>query len=155
MTTYTDAEKELWRELRDFAEKASGERKTRIASCLIWPDGRKVFGTNRLRDDHGLSDQEIAERIRPKFYNAIKHSEPDAIDRARDLGLDLDKAKLYSLLLPCPACAEIIAKTKITTVIALTHRTKQNGLFDNPLEDSQKTFDEADIQYGIGEPDGQ
>lgn len=154
MTTYTDTEMELWRELQDFADKASGERKTRVAACLIWPNGRKVFGANRLRDGHGLTDQEIAERVRPKFHDAMKCGEPDAIDKAVELGLDLGEAKLYSLMFPCPGCAEKIAKTKIKTIVALTHRTKHNGKFDNPLEDSRKTFDAVGIQYDIGEPDG-
>lgn len=127
MTTYTDTEMELWRELRDFADKASGERKTRVAACLIWPNGRKVFGANRLRDGHCLTDQEIAERVRPKFYDAMKCGEPDAIDKAVELGLDLGEAKLYSLMFPCPGCAEKIAKTKIRIIVALTHRTKHNG----------------------------
>lgn len=82
MAAYTDKEMDLWRELKDFADKASGDRKTHVAACLIWPDGRKVFGANRLRDDHGLIDQEIAERVRPKFHNAMKCGEPDAIDKA-------------------------------------------------------------------------
>lgn len=145
---------ELWRELKDFAEKASGDRKTHVAACLIWPDGRKVFGANRLKDGHSLTDQEIAERVRPKFHDAIKCGEQDAIDKAVELGLDLGEAKLYSLLFPCPRCAEKIAKTKIKTIVALTHRTKHNGTFDNPLEDSRKAFDTVGIHYDIGEPDG-
>lgn len=71
-----------------------------------------------------------------------------------ELGLDLGEAKLYSLLFPCPGCAEKIAKTAIKTIVALTHRTKHNGAFDNLLEDSRKTFDSVGIQYDIGEPDG-
>ena len=153
MTTYTDAEMELWRELQDFADKASGDRKTHVAACLIWPDGRKVFGANRLRDDHDLTDQEIAERPRPKFHDAMKCSEADTIDKAAQLGLDLSDAKLYSTMFPCPRCAEKIAKTKIRDIMALTHRTKHNGKFDNPLEDSRKTFDAVGIRYDIGEPD--
>lgn len=154
MNTYTDTEMDLWRELQDFADKASGDRKTHVAACLIWPNGRKVFGANRLRDGHSLTDQEIAERVRPKFHDAMKCGEPDAIDKAVELGLDLGDAKLYSLMFPCPGCAEKIAKTQIKTIVALTHRTKHNGKFDNPLEDSRKTFDEVGIQYDIGEPDG-
>jgi hypothetical protein len=103
MTTYTDTEMELWRELKDFAEKASGDRKTHVAACLIWPSGRKVFGANRLKDGHSLTDQEITERVRPKFHDAMKCGEPDAIDKAMELGLDLGEAKLYSLMFPCQA----------------------------------------------------
>ncbi|MET0779834.1 MAG: deaminase [Candidatus Saccharimonadales bacterium] len=114
---------ELWRELKDFADKASGDRKTHVAACLVWPDGRKVFGVNHLRDDHGLTDQEIAERLRPKFHDAMKCSESDTIDKAMELGLDLGKAKLYSTMFPCPRCAEKIAKTEIKDVVSLTHRT--------------------------------
>lgn len=154
MTTYADTEMALWQELRDFAEKASGERKTRVAACLVWPNGRRVFGANRLVDGHGLTDQEIADRVRPKFHDAIKCGEADVIDKAVELGLDLSDAKLYSLLFPCPRCAEKIAKTGLKTIVALFHRTKYNGKFDNPLEDSRKTFDSAGIQYDIGEPDG-
>lgn len=154
MRTYTDMEMELWRELQDFANKASGDRKTHVAACLIWPDGRKVFGANRLRDDHGLTDQEIAERVRPKFHDAMKCGEPDAIDKATELGLDLSKAKLYTTMFPCPRCAEKIVKTELKYIVALTHRTKHNGKFDNPLEDSRSIFDTARIAYEIGEPDG-
>ncbi|MEK7632237.1 MAG: hypothetical protein AAB473_00405 [Patescibacteria group bacterium] len=154
MATYTNMEMELWRELQDFAEKASGERKTRVAACLVWPSGRKVFGANRLLDGHGLTEQEITDRVRPKFYDAMKCGEPDAIDKAIELGLDLGDAKLYSLLFPCPRCAEKIAKTGIRTIVALHHRTNHNGNFDNPLEDSRKMFDSVGIQYDIGEPDG-
>jgi deoxycytidylate deaminase len=153
MRAYTDMEQELWRELKDFANKASGDRKTHVAACLIWPDGRKVFGANRLWDNHGLTDQEIAERPRPKFHDVMKCSEADAIDKATQLGLDLTEAKLYSTMFPCPRCAEKIAKTDIKYIVSLTHRTKHNGKFDNPLEDSRKTFDEAKIAYEIGEPD--
>jgi hypothetical protein len=35
----------------------------------------------------------------------------------------------------------------------MTHRTKHNGKFDNPLEYTQKAFDKANITYDIGEPD--
>jgi deoxycytidylate deaminase len=153
MMTYTNTEKKLWRELQDFADKASGERKTQVAACLIWPNGRKVFGANRLRDDHGLTEQEIAERVRPKFYDAVKCGEPDAIDKAIDLGLSLAEAKLYTLMLPCPRCAEKIVKTELKYIVALTHRTRHNGKFDNPLETSRKLFDKAKIKYDIGEPD--
>ena len=153
MTVYTDMEKELWRELKDFADKASGDRKTQVAACLVWPDGRKVFGANRLRDGHGLTKQEIAERVRPKFHDAMKCGEPDAIDKAVELGLDLADAKLYTLMLPCPRCAEKIARTELRYIVALTHRTKHNGKFDNPLEDSRKIFDKAKIKYDIGKPD--
>lgn len=153
MDTYTEAEMETWRELQNFAEKASGERKTRVSACLIWPNGRKLFGANRLRDDHGLTDQEIAERVRPKFHDAVKCGEADVIDKAIELGLNLGESKLYSLLFPCPRCAEKITKTNIKTIVALKHRTKHNGKFDNPLEDSQKIFNEVGIGYRIGEPD--
>ena len=153
MTTYTDAEHKIWEELRDFAAKASGDRKTHVAACLVWPDGRKVFGANRLRDDHNLTTQEIAERIRPKFHDAMKCGEPDAIDKAIQLGLDLAEAKLYTLMFPCPRCAEMIVKTDLKHIVALTHRVKHNGKFENPLEHSQKFFDAASIQYKIGEPD--
>ncbi len=145
---------EIWRELENFAEKASGDRKTHVAACLIWPDGRKVFGANRLRDDHGLTDQEIAERIRPKFHDAMKCGEPDAIDKAVQLGLYLTEAHLYTLMFPCPRCAEMIAKTNLKYIVAQTHRTKHNGKFDNPLEDSRIIFDKAKVAYEIGEPDG-
>jgi tRNA(Arg) A34 adenosine deaminase TadA len=150
---YTDAEIRLWEELRDFAQKASGDRKTQVAACLLLAGGRKVFGANRLQDGHDLTEQEIADRIKPKFYDAMKCGEPDAIDKAVELGLDLSEARLYTLLFPCPRCAVKIAKTKLRTIVALTHRTKHNGKFDNPLEDSQKTFDNVGIQYDIGEPD--
>ena len=153
MRTYTDTENELWDELQDFANKASGDRKTHVAACLIWPDGRKVFGANRLRDDHDLTEQEIAERIRPRFHDAMKCGEPDAIDKATQLGLDLSESTLYTLMFPCPRCADKIAKTEIKHIVALTHRTKHNGKFDNPLEDSRKIFDKAKIEYAIGEPD--
>ena len=145
---------EIWHELEDFAKKASGDRKTHVAACLVWPDGRKVFGANRLRDDHGLTDQEIVERTRPKFHDAMKCGEPDAIDKAVELGLKVADAKLYTLMFPCPRCAEKIAKTKLRYIVAQTHRTKHNGKFDNPLEDSQKIFDKAKVVYEIGEPDG-
>jgi len=145
---------EMRRELEDFAEKASGDRKTHVAACLIWPDGRKVFGANHLRDGHGLSAREIAERVRPKFHDAMKCGEPDAIDKAIELGLDLADATLYTLMFPCPRCAEQISKTKLKHIVALTHRTKHNGKFDNPLEDSRRIFDEAKVEYEIGEPDG-
>lgn len=144
-----------WYELEEFADKASGDRKTRVASCLIWPDGRKVFGTNRLRDDHDLTNQEITERVRPKFYDAMKCGEADTIDKAIQLGMNLSKAKLYSLLFPCPRCAEKIAKTKLKYIIARQHRVKHNGKFNNPLDDSCKIFDKAKIKYDIGQPDGQ
>lgn len=153
MTTHTNTEMELWRELKDFADKASGDRKTHVAACLLFPSGRKVFGANRLKDGHGLTDQEIAERVRPKFYNAMKCGESDAIDKATELGLDLGEATLYSLMFPCPGCAEKIAKAEIKTLVALTHRTKHNGKFNNPLEDSRKTLNSAGIRYDIGEPD--
>jgi tRNA(Arg) A34 adenosine deaminase TadA len=146
---------ELWHELKDFAEKASGDRKTHVAACLVWPDGRKVFGANRLRDDHDLAPHEITERIRPRFHDAMKCGEPDAIDKAIQLGLDLADAKLYTLMFPCPRCAEMITKTNLKYIVALTHRTRHNGKFDNPLEDSRKLFDKAQITYEIGEPDGQ
>ena len=80
---------EMWHELKDFAEKASGERKTQVAACLIWPNGRRVFGANRLSDNHDLTEQEIAGRVRPKFYDAMKCGEADAIDKTIELGLDL------------------------------------------------------------------
>jgi deoxycytidylate deaminase len=153
MKIYTDMEKKLWHELKDFAHKASGDRKTHVASCLIWPDGRKVFGANRLRDDHGLTDQEIAERPRPKFHDAMKCGESNVIDKATQLGLNFSEARLYTTMFPCPRCAEKIAKTEIKYIVALTHRTKHNGKFDNPLEDSRKLFDKAKIEYEIGEPD--
>ena len=145
---------EIWSELEDFADKASADRKTRVAACLVLSDGRRIFGANRLRDDHHLTEREIAERVRPKFYDAMKCGEADTIDKAMQLGLDLTAAKLYSLLFPCPRCAEKIAKTKIKSVIARKHRVKHNGKFDNPLEDSRKTFDTAKIRYDVGEPDG-
>lgn len=78
----TQLNDEIWRELKDFVQKASGERKTQVAACLIWSNGRKVFGANRLHDNHGLTEQEIADRVRPKFYDAMKCGEPDAIDKA-------------------------------------------------------------------------
>jgi deoxycytidylate deaminase len=143
----------IWHELMDFAKKASGERKTQVAACLIWPNGRKVFGANRLSDNHGLTEQEIADRVHPKFYDAMKCGEPDAIDKAIELGLNLAEAKLYTLMFPCPRCAEKIAKTELRYIVALTHRTKHNGKFDNPLEDSRKVFDKTQITYDIGEPD--
>ncbi len=143
---------EIWHELKDFAKKASGERKTQVAACLIWPNGRRVFGANRLHDNHSLTEQEIADRVRPKFYDAMKCGEPDAIDKAIELGLDLADAELYTLMLPCPRCADKITKTKIKYIVAMTHRTKHNGKFDNPLEYTQKVFDEANIKYDIGEP---
>lgn len=145
---------EMWRELEDFAEKASGDRKTHVAACLIWPDGRKIFGANRLRDNHGLTDQEIADRVRPKFHDAMKCGEPDAIDKALQLGWDLTDAKLYTLMFPCPRCAGMISKTTLKRVVAQTHRTKHNGKFDNPLEDSRRILDKAKVVYEIGEPDG-
>lgn len=143
----------IWFELKEFAIKASGERKTQVAACLIWPNGQRVFGANRLNDNHGLTEQEIADRIRPKFYDAMKCGEPDAIDKAIDLGLDLTETTLYTLMLPCPRCADKIAKTKIKNIVAMTHRTKHNGKFDNPLEYTQKVFDKARIKYKIGKPD--
>jgi deoxycytidylate deaminase len=56
-------------------------------------------------------------------------------------------------MLPCPRCADKIAKTKIKYIVAMTHRTKHNGKFDNPLEYTQRVFDKASIKYDIGEPD--
>lgn len=144
---------ELWHELEDFAKKASGDIKTKVAACLIWPDGRRVFGANRLRDSHGLTPQEITERIRPRFHDAMKCGEADAIDKAIQLGLDLGDAKLYTLMFPCPRCAEMIVKTNLKYVAALTHRTKHNGKFDSPLEDSRNLFDKFHIEYETGEPD--
>ena len=144
----------IWHELQDFASKTSGDRKTQVASCLIWPDGQKVFGANHLKDDHGLTEQEIAERVRPQFYDAMKCGEADVIDKAEQLGIDLAGAKLYSLLFPCPRCAARIAKTEIKDVTARQHRVKHNGKFDNPLEDSQRIFDAAGVRYDAGKPDG-
>jgi deoxycytidylate deaminase len=145
---------DIWTELEDFANKASGDRKTHVASYVIWPNGQKVFGTNHLKDNHGLTEQEITERIRPQFYDAMKCSEMDAIERAEQLGLDFTDANLYSLLFPCPRCAEKIAQTKIKNIVARKHRVKHNGKFDNPLEDSQNIFERANITYDAGEPDG-
>jgi len=107
----------------------------------------------RNYDNHSLTEQEIADRVRPKFYDAMKCGEPDAIDKALELGLDLADARLYTLMLPCPRCADKIAKTKIKYIVAMTHRTKHNGKFDNPLVYTQKVFDKANIKYDIGEPD--
>ncbi|HSX15516.1 MAG TPA: hypothetical protein VLF40_01880 [Candidatus Saccharimonadales bacterium] len=144
----------IWNELQDFADKASGDWKTHVASYLVWPDGRKVFGANHLRDGHGLTKQEITERVRPKYYDAMKCSEADAIDKATELGLDLRDAKLYSLLFPCPRCAEQIAKTDIKYIVSRKHRVGHNGKFvSNALEDAQQIFDKANIHYDAGEPD--
>lgn len=120
---------------------------------MIWPDGKKVFAANRLRDDHGLTEHEITERVRPQFYDAMKCGEADVIDRATQLGLDQTGAKLYSLLFPCPRCAEKIASTKIKFVVSQKHRVRHNGKFDNPLEDSQKIFNNANVEYDAGQPD--
>jgi len=144
---------QIWHELQDFAEKASGDRKTHVAACLVWPDGRRVFGANRLRDGHNLTEQQIAGRARPQFYDAMKCGEADALDKAAQLGLNLEKAELYTLMFPCPRCAEEIARTQIKHVVARTHRVKNNGKFDNALEDSRSFFDKAKIKYDIGEPD--
>jgi deoxycytidylate deaminase len=146
---------QIWSELQDFANKASGDRKTHVASCLVWPDGRKVFGANHLRDNHNLTEQEIMERVRPKFYDAMMCGEEGAINKATQLGLEISEAKLYSLLFPCPRCAEMIAKTKLKYIVAHKHRINQNGKFDNSLDDSRKIFDKAKIKYEIGEPDEQ
>lgn len=143
-----------WHELEDFAAKASGDRKTQVAACLILANGQKVFGTNHLRDRHGLTSQEISERIRPKFHDAMKCGEEDVLDKAQELGLDLAGAKLYSLLFPCPRCAEKIAGTDITFVMSKKHRINHNGKFDNPLADTRKIFDRAKITYDFGQPDG-
>jgi deoxycytidylate deaminase len=83
----------------------------------------------------------------------MKCGEPDAIDKALQLGLDLSKAKLYTTMFPCPRCAPKVAENGIKYVVALTHRTKHNGKFDNPLEDSCKIFSDAKIEYETGEPD--
>ena len=143
-----------WSELEDFASKASGDRKTQVAACLVLSNGQRVFGTNHLRDKHGLSRQEISERIRPKFHDAMKCGEEDTVDKAQELGLDLAGSKLYSLLFPCPRCAEKIANTEIKQVKSKRHRVNHNGKFDNPPEDSRKIFDEAGVVYDFGEPDG-
>ena len=144
---------EIWRELEDFAQKMSGDRKTKVAACLVSSDGRRVFGANRLTDGHGLSEEKIAERVRPEFYDAMKCGEIDALDRAVELGFDLREATIYSSMFPCPRCAEKIAKTGVGRIIAKKHRVKHNGKFENALEDSKKFFDEAGIEYEIGEED--
>jgi deoxycytidylate deaminase len=146
---------EILHELQDFADKASGDRKTQVASCLVLANGRRIFGANHLRDDHNLTGQEIADRVRPKFYDAMKCSEADAIDKAIELGLDLTGATLYTLLFPCPRCATKIAKTKIKKIVARKHRVNHNANFDNPAETSRKILDEAHIIYDAGEPDEQ
>ena len=79
--------------------------------------------------------------------------EADVIDKAAQLGLSLVGAKLYTLLLPCPRCAETIVKTNIKSVVAQKHRISHNGKFDNPLQSSQKIFDDANVTYDIGMPD--
>lgn len=144
----------IWTELEDFAIKSSVDRKTQVAACLVLSNGQRVFGTNHLRDKHGLSQQEISERIRPKFHDAMKCGEEDTVDKAQELGLDLAGSELYSLLFPCPRCAEKIANTEIKFVKSKKHRVNHNGKFDNPLEYSRKIFDEAGVMYDFGEPDG-
>ena len=84
----------------------------------------------------------------------MKCGEEDTVDKALELGLDLTDSKLYSLLFPCPRCAEKIANTEIKFVKSKKHRVNHNGKFDNPLEDSRKIFDEAKVMYDFGEPDG-
>ncbi len=143
----------IWSDLEDFADKASGDMKTQVASCLITAKGRRIFGANHLKDGHNLTSQEITDRVRPKFYDAMKCGEADVIDRSLELGLDLNGSKLYSLLFPCPRCAEKIAKTTIKFVVARKHRVNQNGKFNNPLEHSTKIFDKAGVTYNFGESD--
>ncbi len=144
----------IWEELEDFAVKSSGDRKTHVAACLVLSNGQTVFGVNHLRDKHGLSQNEISERIRPKFHDAMKCGEEDTVDKALELGLDLAGSKLYSLLFPCPRCAAKIANTDIKYVKSKKHRVSHNGKFDNPLEDSRKIFDSCGVVYDFGEPDG-
>jgi deoxycytidylate deaminase len=67
--------------------------------------------------------------------------------------MDLAGAELYSLLFPCPCCAEKIAGTDLKKVVARRHRVKHNGKFENALEDSQRILDEAGVEYEIGMPD--
>lgn len=144
---------EIWRELEDFAVKASGDRKTQVATCLVFEDGRRVFGANWLRDGYGLTEEEIANRVRPKFYDAMKCSEMNVVDRAEQLGLKLEGAELYSLLFPCPRCAKRLAGLGLKKIVVRKHRVKHNGMFDNPLEDSRRIFDEAGVEYDVGVAD--
>lgn len=83
----------------------------------------------------------------------MKCGEIDALDRAIELGFDLEGAKIYSLLFPCPRCAEKIAKSGVSEVISKKHRVKHNGKFDNALEDSKNLFDKAGVKYKIGDAD--
>src|SRR5690348_8432581 len=138
---------DIWGELEDFANKASGDRKTHVAACLKLANGQIVFGANHLRDKHGLTSQEISDRIRPKFHDAMKCGEEDAIDKAQELGLDMAGSKLYSLLFPCPRCAEKIAAADIKFVASKRHRVNHNGKFDNSLADSRRIFDTAGVEY--------
>lgn len=144
---------EIWRELEDFALKASGDRKTPVAACLVFDDGHRIFGANWLRDGHGLTEDEIASRVRPKFYDAMRCGEEHAIARARQLGLGFEGAILYTLMFPCPRCAEEIAGLGLERIVAKKHRVRHNGKFDNPLEDSKRILDATGVEYDIGVAD--
>lgn len=134
---------------QSYADMFSGCTKVSVGSVIVpnHSDGVLIFGANRavpnlcklrgcLRFEK-YGDKSKNHRA-PSDCRAV-HSEIDAICRAAENGISINKATIYVTRYPCEACARAIVSAGITEVYY--------GRGEEISEGTKHIFDDNDINY--------
>lgn len=115
-----------------WAQLSSKDPRTKVGAA-IYNESTKLLALGYNGFPHGIPDYIDLWNNRNRHtpnnkYLYVRHAEENAVDRARDMGMQADGSRLYVTHSPCAMCAKTIIQFGIKTVYYLEEYPDEDAL---------------------------